>query len=179
MGDGLQRCSLSIATRPQPSQTNFIAVNLLLHMWAWLMSGSPQNEHFCRSPQGSQRWPGSLATAPHRLQVWAIFSLLILKTTSWFFLCPPPAYRHRRLILKRGNGHSGRCQLIRERRPLGSGGGLFHTEAGIDYSRPFRYDKWLIKTMQDIDFRFAVCVAVTVGLAALPRYEKQGGKEYP
>lgn len=85
MGDGLQRCSLSIATRPQPSQTNFMAVNLLLHMWAWLMSGVPQNEHFWRSPQGSHRWPGSLATAPHRLQVWAIFSLLMPKTKSLVF----------------------------------------------------------------------------------------------
>ena len=102
MGDGLQRCSLSIATRPQPSQTNVMAVNLLLHMWAWLMSGAPQNEHFWRSPQGSHRWPGSLATAPHRLQVWAIFSLLMLRPTQCFFYSSA-AHRHRLLILKRNN----------------------------------------------------------------------------
>ena len=78
MGDGLHRCSLSMATRPQPSQTNFIAVSLPLHMWPWLTSGVPQNEHFWRSSQGLQRWPGSLATAPQLLQVWAIFSLLFI-----------------------------------------------------------------------------------------------------
>jgi hypothetical protein len=76
MGDGLQRCSRSMATRPQPSQTNFMAASLDWHMWAWETWGFPQKEHLERSPQGLQRWPGSLATAPQFLHVYAMVWLL-------------------------------------------------------------------------------------------------------
>ena len=41
MGDGLQRCSFSIATRPQPPHWNFIAANLSLQMCCASTSGVP------------------------------------------------------------------------------------------------------------------------------------------
>jgi len=69
MGEGLHRCPSSMATRPHPSQTNFIAASLSLHIWADSVAGSPQKLHFALSPQGSHRCPGSSATAPQFLHV--------------------------------------------------------------------------------------------------------------
>jgi hypothetical protein len=88
MADGLQRWPFSMATRPHPSQTNFMAASLSLHIWPGFTFGDPQKLQFALSPQGSHRWPGSFATAPQFLQVCAmmilLFSLIIefaLKTS--------------------------------------------------------------------------------------------------
>src|SRR5512137_2484506 len=72
IGAGLQRCSFSIATRPHPSQTYFMAASLSLHTCLASAAGAPQKLHLVLSPQGLQRCPGSLATAPQVLHVYAI-----------------------------------------------------------------------------------------------------------
>ena len=69
MGDGLHRCPSSMATRPHPPQTNFIAASLSLHTWVGSLAGSPQKLHFALSPQGLHRCPGASATAPQDLHV--------------------------------------------------------------------------------------------------------------
>ena len=72
MAVGLHRCSFSIATRPQPSHTYFMAASLSLHICFGLVSGAPQKLHLDLSPQGLHKCPGSLATAPQFLHVYAI-----------------------------------------------------------------------------------------------------------
>ena len=75
MGEGLHRWPSSMATRPQPSQTNFIEDSLSLHMWAGSTSWAPQKLHFLASPQGLHKWPGSFASAPQFLHVYAMMDL--------------------------------------------------------------------------------------------------------
>jgi hypothetical protein len=65
-----------MATRPQPWQTYFIAASLSLHIWVWSTLGDPQKLHFFLSPQGLHKCPGSSATAPQFLHVYAIVILL-------------------------------------------------------------------------------------------------------
>jgi hypothetical protein len=76
IGDGLHRCSCCMATRPQLSQTYFIAASLSLQTWVWSIPGAPQKLHVLRSPQGLHKCPGSSATAPQFLHVYAIGILL-------------------------------------------------------------------------------------------------------
>ncbi len=63
MGDGLQRCPSSMATRPHPSQTYFMAASLSLQICLLSTCVAPQKLHLAASPQGLHRWPGSVATA--------------------------------------------------------------------------------------------------------------------
>jgi hypothetical protein len=72
IADGLQRCCSSMATRPQPSHTNFISANLSLHICLGSACGSPQKLHFSVSSQGLHRCPGSSATAPQVVHVCAM-----------------------------------------------------------------------------------------------------------
>ena len=72
MTDGLHRCFFSIATRPQPSHTYFMAASLSLHICLSPTSGAPQKLHLALSPQGLHKCPGSLATAPQFLHVYAM-----------------------------------------------------------------------------------------------------------
>jgi len=76
MASGLHKCSLSMATRPQPPQTYCMAASLSRHICLGSASGAPQNEHFLASPQGLHRCPGSLATAPQFLHEYDIAYLL-------------------------------------------------------------------------------------------------------
>jgi len=55
MGEGLQRWPDSMATRPQPSQTYFMADSLSLHMCWGFAVGVPQKLHLDASSQGLQR----------------------------------------------------------------------------------------------------------------------------
>jgi len=53
---GIERSVIcSIATRPQPSQTYFMAASLSLQTWVGLVSGAPQKLHLALSPQGLHR----------------------------------------------------------------------------------------------------------------------------
>ena len=74
MADGAQRFSFSIATRPHPSQTYFIASNLSLHMCVGPVWEAPQKLQLTLSPHGLHKCPGSLATAPQFVHVYAIGS---------------------------------------------------------------------------------------------------------
>jgi hypothetical protein len=58
-----------MATRPQPSQTNFIAASLSLQTCFGSTFGAPQKLQFFSSPQGLHKCPGSFATAPQLLHV--------------------------------------------------------------------------------------------------------------
>jgi hypothetical protein len=78
IGEGLQRWPSSIATRPHPPQTYFIAASLSLQICRGSTSGAPQKLHFDLSPQGSHKCPGSSATAPQFLQVYAMIYLLFV-----------------------------------------------------------------------------------------------------
>ena len=78
--EGLHRWPFSIATRPHPSHTYCMAASLSLHTWVALTSGAPQKLHLDLSPQGLQRCPGSSATAPQFLQVYAIIRTSFLRT---------------------------------------------------------------------------------------------------
>jgi len=76
MAVGLQRWPISMATRPHPPQTYFMAASLSLHIWPVSTLGVPQKLQLALSPQGLQRWPGSFATAPQFLHVYAMMFLL-------------------------------------------------------------------------------------------------------
>jgi hypothetical protein len=55
-----------------------MAASFALQTWVAATSDSPQNEQEITSTDGLHKWPGSSATAPQFLHVWAITSLLIL-----------------------------------------------------------------------------------------------------
>jgi hypothetical protein len=76
MAVGLQRCPLSMATRPHPPQTYFMAASLSLHICPVFVFAVPQKLQFALSPQGLHKWPGSFATAPQFLHVYAMMLLL-------------------------------------------------------------------------------------------------------
>ncbi len=63
MGDGLQGCPSSMATRPHPSQTYFMAASLSWQICLPSTCGVPQKLHLAAPPQGLHKWPGSVATA--------------------------------------------------------------------------------------------------------------------
>ena len=84
MADGLQRWPSSMATRPQPPQTYFMAPSLSLHIWPVSTLGVPQKLQPDVSPQGLHKCPGSSATAPQFLQVYAMVLLLVLCNNRWF-----------------------------------------------------------------------------------------------
>jgi hypothetical protein len=76
MAVGLQRWPISMATRPHPPQTYFMAASLSLHICPVSTLGVPQKLQLALSPQGLHKWPGSLATAPQFLHVYAMMLLL-------------------------------------------------------------------------------------------------------
>jgi hypothetical protein len=82
IGEGLQRCPSSMATRPHPSQTYFMAASLSLQICLTSTLDSPQKLHLDASPQGLHKWPGSFATAPQFLHVYAIVILLVFEAIS-------------------------------------------------------------------------------------------------
>jgi len=93
-----------------------------------------------------QRWPGSLATAPHRLQVWAIFSLL---TFDGIFDVFPPGQRHRMAgssAIRIGNDSV--LSIVLPKAVTGfseedvEAAPLLRTDTGIDYFLAFRYDHY-------------------------------------
>lgn len=74
---GLHRWPSSIATRPHPSHTYFMASSLSVHMCVVSMLKIPQKLQLDLSPQGLHKCPGSFATAPQLLQVYDMVLLLL------------------------------------------------------------------------------------------------------